>query len=130
MTFEVRDPMGILLGHIDVLDVRWLRRGSVRFVRALNVPYYGPGLLDDVPPSAEDISFQSVDMAVQMYAHPPVITDDGEYRPGRCDFYLQWDGPMEALRDVRRFRALPVRHEDSSTQTQETKNDTRVDGQL
>lgn len=104
--FEVRNSGGMLLGSVRVFEMSQLMGPTVRFVRALDSRYYGHGLRE-VPADAEDLSFQSVDMKVSEWMSRPSIGKEGGYYPGRVDFCLIWDGPLEALRDVAGFEFPP-----------------------
>jgi hypothetical protein len=105
---EVRNPGGMKLGYVRVMDPSWLKRGVVSFVRARDTRYYGVGFVQSgtlESPSHEDLSFQRLDMKVSEWLERPQIGQHGTYRPGRVDFCLIWDGPPDALRAVREFEA-------------------------
>lgn len=107
MRFEVRGTADMkLLGTVEIRDARLLRKSHVHFVCPKDTRYYGRGrLLELEHPSHKDFSIPELTMFVGQFVEPPTITDAGEYRPGRCELVLQWDGPAEALRDVRGFEA-------------------------
>ena len=105
MKFEVRSTGGNLLGHMDLHDVCLLRRGTVRFAFATDTRYYGTGF-HQLPDDAIDLSFRTVDLHVGQWVEPPMIGEYGTYRPGRCDFVLEHDGPVEALKQVPDFTAV------------------------
>ena len=105
MKFEVRSDVGSLLGHMDIDDVSLLLRGPVRFAFAKDARYYGTGFRL-LPDDAVDMSFRLIDLRVGTWVEPPMIGEHGTYRPGRCDYVLYHDGPVEILRSVRQFTAL------------------------
>ena len=105
MTVEVRDSGGVLLGHMRIEDATWLLRPVVRFAHAMDYRYYGRGLRELPDEYAADPSFQTADFKVDKWSTMPTIGKHGGYYPGRVDFCLRWDGPVEALRDISAFSA-------------------------
>lgn len=104
---EVRDPIGTLLGSIEVFNPKDLLSGRIKFARMLRPRFYGIGFLE--LESAEylraiDPTMRAIEMRVGKWWTNPTVSEEGVYAPGRVDFCLIWDGPAEALRSVRRFQ--------------------------
>lgn len=110
MKFDVRNTAGIKLGVVEIRNLMWLRRGEVRFVRARDARFHGTGFLAELPEDQADMSFATLDMKVSEWYERPSISESGEqYRPGRVDYVLLWDGPIEALHQVREFQSMVTR---------------------
>jgi len=102
MKFDVRNSGGMKLGRINVTDINFLRHPPVRYCRALRPKFYGAGfhLLSF---RETDPSYATIDFDVSEWMSRPTIGASGGYYPGRVDFVLIYDGPLEMLRDVPAF---------------------------
>lgn len=106
MRVQVRNPAGMLLGHIELSNLRLLLGSSVRFACALDSRYYGAGYRE-LPDSATDPAFPTVDIPVAQFVTPPQIGAYGGYYPGRVDFIFRWSGPIGILDSIPAFTRTP-----------------------
>ena len=107
MRFDVRDPLGTLLGSMDIHDIRLFEHRSIRFAHALDIRHYGSGLLQALDESVTDPSFQTLDLKVGMWTTLPTIGTHGGYYPGRVDFTLIHSRHPYELHGIRDFTPAP-----------------------
>lgn len=101
--FEVRNTGGTLYGTLLVHNISDLSTGEIRFAQAHNTRFHGLGFLE-LEHREQDRSFEVARFKVSEWATRPTIGKHGSYMPGRIDFVLIWDGPIDALRAVHGFQ--------------------------
>jgi hypothetical protein len=104
MRFEVRDEGGSLLGDIEVGDITLFRNPVIRFAMMMNPRFAGYGFQEPSNGRLTDITFHTIDLKVSEWAVRPTIGRHGGYFPGRIDFCLIYEGPIQHLRQVRAFK--------------------------
>ena len=106
MKIDVRNSDGTKLGTVNIQNLFLLRRNEVCFARAKDFRYFEIGFLEELPLDVRDYSFAAVDMRVSKWVERPSISQHGQYHPGRVDFCLIHDQPLEILKDIRGFEGV------------------------